>query len=210
MIKLNVTVCGKIYVSAQEKTTHEGQKFLAFGITIPMKGKDDSVAEIRINVSAPGTQADAGQYISGRRVTVVGTMYVKKIENNVYYNLRSDGNIQFNETTAQDMLSGSIEFSGKISKKGVQELKSKKGTDFQVFDAFAHDKEGDKNGFNWVHFTNFTPIHEDFFKADQYVDVTGELGFDVFKSEARLTCRVSSIKKHEFTQNGEQQATQQG
>lgn len=211
MIKCNVTVCGRIFVSAQEKTAHNGEKFLAFGVTLPMKGKDESVAEIRINVTTPGTQEDASKYIAGRRVTVVGVMYVKKIEDNVYVNLRSTSPIEFNETTAADQLSGSMEFSGKIGTKGVQDLKGKSGKDFQVFDAFAHDKDGDKQGFYWVHFTNFTPLHEDFFKAGEYVDVTGDLGIDVFKGDAKFTCKANSIKKHNFEQNGNggQQAQQQ-
>lgn len=108
MIKCNVTLCGKIFISAQEKTSKDGQKFLSFGVSIPMKGKDESVTELRINVSTQGTQAEAGNYISGRRVTVVGVMYVKKIENNVYYNLRATSPIQFNETTDPDNLSGPL------------------------------------------------------------------------------------------------------
>lgn len=209
MIKCNVTLCGKIFFSAQEKTSKDGQKFLSFGVSIPMKGKDESVTELRINVSTQGTQAEAGNYISGRRVTVVGVMYVKKIENNVYYNLRATSPIQFNETTDPDNLSGSIEFTGKIGSKGVKDLKSKKGNDFQVFDAFTHDSEGEKQGFYWVHFTNFSPIHEDFFKAGEYVEVNGELELDVFRSEARINCRATNIKKHEFVQTGNG-AQQQG
>lgn len=210
MIKCNVTLCGKIFVSAQEKTSKDGQKFLAFSVTIPMKGKDESVTEMRINVSTEGTQADAGQYISGRRVTVVGVMYVKKIENNVYYNLRTTAPIQFNETTESDNLSGSIEFTGKIGPKGIKDLKSKKGNDFQVFDAFTHDSEGEKQGFYWVHSTNFSPIHEDFFKAGEYVEVNGDLELEVYRSEARINCRARSIKKHEFTQQNNNAQSPQG
>ena len=43
MIKCNVTLCGKIFISAQEKTSKDGQKFLSFGVSIPMKGKITSL-----------------------------------------------------------------------------------------------------------------------------------------------------------------------
>lgn len=208
MIKCNVNLCAKIFVSAQEKTANDGSKYLAFAVTLPMKGADDSVAELHINVTTSGTIADAGNYISGRRVTIVGTMYVKKIEDKVFYHLRATAPIAFNQETDADSLTGSVEFSGKIGKKGVQDLKSKSGKDFQVFDAFTHDKEGEKQGFYWVHFINFKPIHEEFFKADTYVDVNGELGIDVFKSEARITCKANNIKQHEFTQSAQQPSQQ--
>lgn len=209
MIKCNVNLCAKIFVSAQEKTANDGSKYLAFAVTLPLKGKDDSVAELHINVTTSGTIADAGNYISGRRVTVVGTMYVKKIEDKVFYHLRAAAPIVFNQESDVDALTGSVEFSGKIGPKGVQDLKGKTGKDFQVFDAFDHDKEGEKQGFNWVHFINFKPIHEDFFKAGTYVDVNGELGLEVFKSEAKISCRANTIKQHEFTQSPQQPASQQ-
>lgn len=208
MIKFNVTLCGKIFVSAQEKTTNNGEKYLAFAVTLPFKGNDESVAELHVNVTTNGTQADAANYISGRRVCIVGTMYAKRIEDKTFYNLRATNAIEFKQETDADSISGSVEFTGKIGNKGVIERTSKSGKPFQVFDAFAHDKEGEKQGFLWMNFINFNPLHEDFFKAGEYVDVNGELGVDVFKSNLSFTCRTSSIKKHEFQQAASQQAQQ--
>lgn len=205
MIKFNVTLCAKIFVSAQEKTSSNGEKYLAFAVTIPFKGKDDSVAELHVNVTTTGTQAEAGNYISGRRVTLVGTMYGKKLEDKTFYNLRTTAPIEFRQETDPDSITGSVEFSGKIGSKGVVERTGKSGKPFQVFDAFSHDKDGEKQGFLWMNFVNFTPLHEDFFKAGEYVDVNGELGVDVFRGDLKFTCKASSIKKHEF-----QQAATQG
>lgn len=205
MIKFNVNLCGKIFVSAQEKTSTSGEKFLSFAITIPMKGKDDSAAELHVNVTTNGTQADAAKYISGRRVAIVGTMYGKKIEDKTYYNLRTTTPIELKQETDEDYVNGSVEFTGKIGNKGITERTSKSGKPFQSFDAFSHDKDGEKQGFLWMNFVNFNPLHEDFFKAGEYVDVTGELGVDIFRGELRFTCRTNSIKKHEFPQTSQQQ-----
>lgn len=43
MIKCNITACGIIVSSAQEKTNKEGGKFLAFTIVVPIEGRDKSV-----------------------------------------------------------------------------------------------------------------------------------------------------------------------
>lgn len=40
MIKCNVTACGTISSSAEEKQSKDGEKFISFGMIVPLLGKD--------------------------------------------------------------------------------------------------------------------------------------------------------------------------
>lgn len=192
MIKCNVTACGVISNSAVEKQSREGTSFISFSITIPIAGSDDSGAELQIFVSAPGNKDTAMQYSTGRRVRVNGTLYIRRIDDRTYYNLRVDGEIEIVKSTEADALTGSIEFKGKI-KDEIKEHTSKKGHKFQTFSGVSQDKDGEKRGWLWVRFLVPTPVHQDFFKPDAYVEVTGELKLHVYQGNVNIECRTSSI-----------------
>lgn len=194
MIKCNATACGTINSSAEEKQSNSGEKFISFSMVIPLLGKDGSTREQYVSVSAPGDKETAATYTTGRKVTVSGVLYIRKHDGNLFFNLRSDGKIEFNESTANDRLEGSMEFKGKISNKGIKEIKSKKGKEMQVFSAFSSDKEGDNREFTWVNFIVFSPIHADYFAAEKYVDVKGDLQLDVYNGNLQLECKVKSVE----------------
>lgn len=192
MIKCNVTACGIIVSSAVEKQNKEGGKFLAFTLVVPIEGKDKSVKELHIGVTTEGDQTTAVNYSAGRRVTIKGNLYIRKVEEAVYYNLRSEGAIEQNESSAQDRLEGSMEFRGKIGPKGIECKTSKKGAAFKVFSAFSSDKDGEKRAFTWVSFM-VNPSVECTVEAGNYVEVHGDLLLDVFKNNLQLNCRVNKI-----------------
>ena len=198
MIKCNVTTCGVITSSAEEKTSKEGEKFISFSMVVPFEGKDGTVKEQYISVSAPGDAQSAANYSAGRRVTVSGVLHIRKHDSSTYLNLRTDTNIEFNESTTPDRLVGSMEFRGKISKKGIKDFNSKKGKPMQSFSAFSSDKNGENYEFTWVSFINLSPIHEEYLAADKYVEVHGDLQLDVFKGELQLECKVKSIAPWEL------------
>ena len=55
MIKCNVTLCGKIFISAQEKTSKDGQKFLCYGRRLPwLQFKPSLALSSPLNLPAPG------------------------------------------------------------------------------------------------------------------------------------------------------------
>lgn len=198
MIKCNVTVCGNISRSAEEKTSHEGNKFISFPIVIHLQGKDLTVKELYITIAAPGDQTTAAQFSTGRKIKASGILYVRKHDGTTYFNLRTDSVIEICESSVLDCLTGNMEFRGKISKDGVKEMKSKKGKEFQSFSAFSSDIDGDKREFTWVNFFNLTPIHADYFAAGKYVEIHGELQPDVYKNELSLGCKVSSVSPWEL------------
>lgn len=204
MIKCNVTACGIISNSAVVKQSKEGNSFLSFSITIPIAGNDGSGAELQVFVSAPGNIETASQYSTGRRVRVTGTLFIRRIDDRTYYNLRTDGEIEMVKSTETDALTGSIEFKGKI-KDEIKERTNKNGRQFQTFSAVSQDKDGEKRGWLWVRFLVPTPVHQDFFQSDAYVDVKGELQFHVYQGNVNIECRTSSIEPWELSspQNGQ-------
>lgn len=198
MIKCNVTACGIISNSAVEKQSKEGTPFLSFSITIPVAGSDGSGAEIQVFVSAPGNKDTAGQYSTGRRVRVNGTLFIRRFDDRTYYNLRTDGDIEIVKSTEPDALTGSVEFKGKI-KDEIKERTNKNGRQFQTFSAVSQDKDGEKVGWLWVRFLVPTPVHQDFFKPDAYVKVTGELQLHVYQGNVNIECRMGSIEPWELS-----------
>lgn len=51
MIKCNVTACGTISSSAEEKQSKDGEKFISFGMIVPLLGKDGTAKEVWVTVS---------------------------------------------------------------------------------------------------------------------------------------------------------------
>lgn len=197
MIKCNVTACGIISNSAVEKQSKEGTPFISFSITIPIAGCDGSGAELQIFVSAPGNKETAGQYSTGRKIRVSGTLFVRRLEDRTYYNLRTDEKIEFVKSTEKDALTGSIEFWGKI-KDEIKERTNKNGNKFQTFSGVSQDRDGEKLGWIWVRFLVPTPINQDFFKPDAYVAVKGELQLYVYQANVNIECRTNSIEPWVF------------
>lgn len=209
MIKCNVTACGTISSSAEEKQSKDGEKFISFGMIVPLLGKDGTAKEVWVTVSAPGNKDTVAPYSAGKKVTVSGVMYIRKHDGNIYLNLRTDSNIEVNESTTNDRLEGSMEFRGKVSKKGIKELKDKKGKDFQSFAAFSSDKEGENREFTWVSFVNFSPIREDYLAAEKYVEVHGDLQLGIFKGELQIECKVKSIAAWDLNKTADGNGTAQ-
>jgi len=193
MIKCNATTCGNIVSSAVEKTAQDGSKFISYAMVTALQGSDQSVAEVHINVSAPYNADTIQNYSTGRRVTINGILHARKYQGAEYYNMRTDSEAEFNESTVPDRLEGSMEFKGKISKKGIENKTSKKGRAFQVFSAFSSDKNGDNREFTWVNFMVLNPIQADYFAAEKYVEVHGDLRLNVYKSKLQLECNVKSV-----------------
>lgn len=192
MIKCNITACGIIVSSAQEKTNKEGGKFLAFTIVVPIEGRDKSVKELHIGVTTEGDASTAAKYAAGKKVTIQGNLYIKKVEDTLYYNLRAEGDIKENDTSQVDKIEGKMEFKGKIGKKGLESYPTKNGGTFKTFSAFSADKDGEKCAFTWVKFT-LNQFLDYAAKAGEYVEVHGDLLLDVYKNSLQIGCRVSTI-----------------
>lgn len=198
MIKCNVNVCALISKSAVMKES-KGQQFFTFNIKIPVKGRDGAIKELEISVSHDGGKGKAAMFTSGRRVAINGTLTIRKKNDRTFYNLRSDGDAELTKATAEDNITGTMEFKGKTGKNEIVTKKDKNEKTFKSFSAFSRDKDGDNADFTWVNFLYFDPKEgEDFLAPQKYIHVTGELQLGLFKDDISLTCRVSKVEPWEM------------
>ena len=146
------------------------------------------------NLSSENAKTFEWNFGDGATSTERNPMHSYAEDQNVeYWNMRTDKEAEFNESTVPDRLEGSMEFLGKIGKKGIEDRKSKKGKDFQTFSAFSSDKNGENREFTWVNFVVLNPIHADYFAAEKYVEVHGDLRLNVYKSNLHIECSVKSV-----------------
>lgn len=195
MIKCEVEVCGKITRAASVSQTHEGQDFLTFNMSVPIKGRDGSSMDLDIAVSCDGDKGSKGVYSVGRTVLVVGTMTIRKRGGKTYYNLRATAGAELCKSSSEKKINGTMEFLGKTGKKPVEEKQDKKGNLFKTFAAFSSDKDGDNSEFTWVHFLYFNPKDgEDFLRESTYIKVSGTLQLGVYKDNVSLDCLVDTVE----------------
>lgn len=194
MIKCNVNICAVISRAASVVNGKDNGSFLSFVVKLPVTGRDGSTKDMEISVSLDGDKSKASVFANGRRVNLTGVLSVRRKAGKLYFNYRAD-HVELANSQDGDRIEGEMEFRGKISKKGVEEKKDKKGDTFKVFSAFSTDKDGDNVEFTWVRFLYFNPQGgEEFLSANSYVDVVGDLQLGVFKDEISLDCRVSEVK----------------
>lgn len=200
MIKCNVNVCALITRSAAVKQ-NDGEEFFTFGIKLPISGRDGSKKDLEISVSHDGGKGKAALFTTGKRVAVKGVMTVRKKNGKTYFNLRSEGDAELTKSTAEDNITGTMEFKGKTGKNVIEVKKDKNDKPFKSFSAFSRDKDGENADFTWVNFLYFDPKDgEDFLAPQKYIHVNGELQLNVFKDEVSLTCRVNTAEPWELNQ----------
>lgn len=199
MIKCEVTCCGVISRSAEVKENKETQeKFLTFKMKYPVKDRSGETKELEISVSMPGDKGQAQLYTSGRRVRVSGTLYLRKRKDTIFFNLRNTGGDILANSKDEDSLEGTMEFTGKIGKKGVDEKNDRKGNPYKAFSAYSSEKtDGDKREFIWCRFLYFDPKPEgeDFLKAEGTVECKGDLRLGVFKGAISLECILKEVNE---------------
>lgn len=200
MIKCEVSVCAKINRSASvKKSQKDDSEFVTFGIVVPLVGRKKEKLDMEISVSLDGGKDVASVYTTGRRVSVNGTLSIRKKDGKMFFNLRADrSSIELVKSTEADRIEGSMEFRGKIKTDGVEEKKDKKENLYKVFSAFDVDKTDDKVEFIWVRFLYFNPKEgEDFLAAGQYIEAKGDLQLGVYREAVSLDCRLKEVSPWE-------------
>ena len=140
-----------------------------------------------------GDKSKASVFAAGRRININGTLTIRKKGGKTYFNLRADS-AELANSKSDNLIEGTMEFRGKIGKKGVEEKTDQKGKPFKAFSAFSSDKDGDNVEFTWVRFLYFNPKDgEDFLQANTYVEAKGDLQLGVYKDEISIDCRVSEV-----------------
>lgn len=194
MIKCNLNVCAVISRAASVKEGKDGNTFLSFGVKIPVEGRDGSKKDLELSVSLDGDKSKSLSFPANRRVNMSGVLTVRKKDGKLYFNFRADSAVPANSKDG-DRIEGTMEFRGKIGKKGVDVKTDKNNATYKAFSAFSTDKNGDKAEFTWIRFLYFNPKDgEDFLAANSYIEAKGDLQVGVFKDEVTLDCRVSEVQ----------------
>lgn len=199
MIKGEITLCGSIAHTAEVKKSSDNHEFISFPVKIKAVGRDGSEQEVEIGVSADGGKQSTSVYTTGRRVSVKGTLTVRKSGDKTFYNLRAESEPALVSSTEEDSLEGTVTFSGKTGKRDISVRKDKKGSEYVSFQAFSKDKDKDGNAtFIWFNFMLFHPKDEekDILKPQTWLDVEGEFKISSYKGRLSNDVVVTSVKEH--------------
>ena len=202
MIKVDCTLCGAISRSAEVKTNKEGNPFLAFSVSYPAIGRDKSSCNVEIHVSSDGDQQAASTFTTGRKVSVRGTLTIRKKGDNVYYNLRTDSLPALVSNTTEDTLKGTAHYEGKTSKRDLRISKDKNGKEYIGFSGWSKDKEKDSDevAFIWFNFMCFHPNDDmkALIKPDTYLAIDGDFELASYNGKIDNNITVKSVKPVDF------------
>ena len=196
MIRCKVTLAGVVNKAA---TTHEGKDgkpFVSFGVNLPLGDKNGNVRDFDVSVSANIELVMAGIVSIGKRVQVTGTLYFRKHEDGLYFNLYADTVTV--DVGGTDKLEGEMEFMGRTGNKEIHILNDKRGKKFQTFSAYSKENSGDQASFIWVHFLNFKPDNATWLRPAASIIVKGELEVKLYNQNLDLGCRVKEISEWQF------------
>lgn len=200
MIKCNVTVCGIINRDASTKTNKEGKTFLTFPLRVTIPATEGQSVSIYIDVSMD--EGEATDYRKGLRVVAMGTMYLKRRGEKLYFNLFADEIRK--EADMNDSVEGELVFRGKVG-QNIEERKDKKDQPYTVFSAFSAEKVVEVFEYQWVRFFCFGRQREAWLQPGVRIDAKGEINLSAHNGKLNLSCRVEEIAEHiEGTSNSNQ------
>lgn len=198
MIKCNLEMCAAISRAAVVKKGKDDNTFLNFSVKLPIEGRDGSKKDFDFSVTLDGDKSKASVFAEGRRVNIKGVLHIRRKGGKTYFNLRADS-VELANSKSSNHIEGTMEFRGKMGKKGVEVKKDKHGKDYKVFSGFSSDKDGENVEFTWVRFLYFNPKDgEDFLQPNVYFEVKGDLQLGVYKEEISIDCRVSEVAPWEL------------
>ncbi len=200
MIKCNVTVCGIINRDASTKTNKEGKTFLTFPLRVTVPATEGQSVSIYIDVSMD--EGAATGYRKGLRVVTMGTMYLKRRGEKLYFNLFADEIRK--EADMNDSVEGELVFRGKVG-QNIEERKDKKDQPYTLFSAFSAEKVVEGFEYQWVRFFCFGRQREAWLQPGVRIDAKGEMNLSAHNGKLNLSCRVDEIAQHiEETSNSNQ------
>lgn len=208
MIKVDVTLCGPVSRSAEVKKNKDGGDFIAFSVGYPAVGRDKSTCNVDIHVSSDGGASEAKMFTTGRKVSVPGTLTIRKKGDRVYYNLRASAVPALINNSTEDSLKGTAHYEGKTSKRELRMSKDKKGQEYIGFSGWSKDKEKDSDavGFIWFNFMCFHPTDEQkaLIKPDTYLAIDGDFELASYNGKIDNNITVRNVKPVDFGANGKE------
>lgn len=195
MISCNVIATGTISSSAMLRKTSDGANFSTFEMKVNLTDKSGNPYIVGLSVSCDPIE-DPLSYREGTRISLSGTMRIKKVDDNTYLNVKA-ASLSLS-CPATDSISCDLSFKGKIG-KSVNKKEDKKGRPFYSFSAYSSDTYGENRTFIWIDFLYFGEAPGDWFSPGTYINANGPLEFSVFKDKIKMSCVVKSIDRWELS-----------
>lgn len=194
MIKCDVKVCATINRAASVKNGKEGVKYLSFGVKLPIEGRNGESRDLDIGVTIDAGKGRIEDFSVGQCVILTGMMALHKRHDEVHFYLHAES-VQKAGVDENSSIEGTMDFHGKLSKKGVEDKTDKNGALYKSFSAFSCDKSSsEKMEFTWVRFLWFNPdMSERHLKSGAYIEVKGALRLGVYNAAVVLDCLVSEV-----------------
>ena len=205
MIKAEVNVTGRITRNAMIRTDKSGKPYVAFAMAISLPDAKNTTNEVASFVSiANGQQTDLAIYTENTRVTISGTLDVRKKDDNLVLYLTA--NLLTTEgVTDLDTITGELSFIGHLRNDKVYEEKSdKNGNPFLVFSAYSSEKVGDDFVSTWVNFRRFPEkdagietIKPDWMLPKAHVSIKGDFQLESYGGKIRISSRIKNMSQWE-------------
>ena len=191
MIKCNVTVCGTVGRDATTRTGKEEKTYLCFPLRVALPSQGGQQAAVEIGVSRESDREATSDYRHGLRVEVMGTMYLKRRGEKLYFNLFAD-EIRPATAEAEDAIRGEILFRGKVGQH-IAEKRDKNDQPYMVFSAFSAEKVDEGFEYQWVRFLCFGQEREAWLQPGVRVEAKGVLALAAYNGKPDISCRTEEL-----------------
>ena len=209
MIKAEVNVTGTVKRNTGIRTDRNNDPYLSLIVTVCLPDAKQTNHSIDVFVSLPNAhQEDVATYTEGMRITISGSLDIRKRGEDLQFYLTGDM-ISAENVADLDAIGGTMTFRGHLKKENIYEEKTdKNGHPFIVFSAYSAEKVGDGFVSTWVNFMRFpekdadiSTIIPDWMRPKAHVDITGDLQVSSYGGAVRLSCRVKDMQEHVYVQH---------
>ena len=176
MIKAEVKVTGTVKRNTGIRTDRNNDPYLSLIVTVCLPDAKQTNHSIDVFVSLPhACQEDVTTYREGVRLTVSGSMDIRKRGEDLQFYLTGDM-ISAENVADLDAIGGTMTFRGHLKKENIYEEKTDKNADIST-------------------------IIPDWMRPKAHVDITGDLQVSSYGGAVRLSCRVKDMQEHVYVQH---------
>ena len=204
MIRADVNMTGTIKRSATAKTDKNNNPYLSFIVMVKLPNGKGKGRDLDVLVTVPeGKKRDLSLYAENRRVTVQGSLDIRKKGEDLAFYLTGN-KVSVKDVPDEDGITGELHFRGRLKNENIYEEKSdRNGNPFLSFSAYSSEKVGENFVSTWVRFLRFPEkgasidtVKPDWMQPKTKVSIEGELQLSLYEKQIRISCRVKDMKEY--------------